>query len=173
VDDHATKRCWKCGEVKPLGQFRRNTSKRDGRRASCQDCERDRDRQRYQANREATLEYQRQRYKGIRDVRRAAHRRWVDGLRDAVFNHYGRICACCGTTENLSVDHINGGGVAHRRALFGRPNVSEGFYVWLIRGNFPSGYQTLCVPCNASKRSGDRCRLDHDLEYDDVENDAW
>ncbi len=34
-------------------------------------------------------------------------------------------------------------------------------YRWLIRNGFPEGFQTLCMPCNSSKRDGDRCRLGH------------
>ena len=35
-----TKRCSKCGEVKPLEEFRRDRSKKQGRRSRCRECER-------------------------------------------------------------------------------------------------------------------------------------
>ena len=35
-----TKRCSKCGEVKPLEEFRRDRSKKLGRRSRCRECER-------------------------------------------------------------------------------------------------------------------------------------
>ena len=38
------------------------------------------------------------------------------------------------------------------------------FYAWLVRNGFPEGFQTLCWPCNKSKDTGDRCRLDHAQE---------
>jgi len=79
-----------------------------------------------------------------------------------VFDHYGHACACCGTAERLDIDHINGGGSAHRTALFGRANNGGAdFYRWLVAQGFPPGYQVLCRPCNASKANGVTCRLDH------------
>lgn len=67
--------------------------------------------------------------------------------RHIVFNHYGYKCACCGESEFyfLSIDHINGGGSQHRRDIKGP------LYLWLIRNNFPSGFQTLCYNCNLAK----------------------
>jgi hypothetical protein len=76
-----------------------------------------------------------------------------------VFAHYGTACACCGTTEDLSIDHVNGGGSQHREELNCKGGVH--FYFWLIDRGFPEGYQTLCVPCNSSKADGPSCRLVH------------
>jgi 5-methylcytosine-specific restriction endonuclease McrA len=80
-------------------------------------------------------------------------------IRTKVLDHYGWACVCCGTTENPSIDHINGGGTAHRR----EPGIltSTKFYRWLVQEGFPEGFQTLCVPCNNSKHEGKRCRLEH------------
>ena len=88
-------------------------------------------------------------------------RRSRQAARDAVLDHYGRVCACCGATENLAVDHVNGGGNAHRIELFGRSSESKMMYLWLIDNGFPPGFQVLCKPCNASKGNGPACRLDH------------
>jgi len=83
-------------------------------------------------------------------------------LRDQVFGHYGRSCACCGTTENLSIDHVNGDGAGHREELFGRRHGGgDQFYRWLVKNGFPAGFQTLCLPCNQSKQNGEQCRLKH------------
>jgi hypothetical protein len=85
--------------------------------------------------------------------------------RAAVFAHYGESCACCGSTTRLSIDHVNGGGGAHRAELFGSPNLSGAhFYAWLVKNEFPEGYQTLCTPCNSSKRHLGSCQLDHSVE---------
>ena len=78
-----------------------------------------------------------------------------------MLDHYGRSCACCGSAEDLGIDHVNGGGNAHRIALFGRAAESTKMYRWLIRNGFPAGYQILCGPCNSSKAGGAACRLDH------------
>jgi hypothetical protein len=83
-------------------------------------------------------------------------------LREAVFSHYGQQCSCCGVTDRLTIDHINGGGGEHRKRLFGRPRqAGYPFYAWLARNGFPPGYQVLCLPCNQSKGRGERCQLDH------------
>ena len=50
-------------------------------------------------------------------------------VRAAVFDFYGRVCACCGTSERLGIDHINGGGKEHREELGNKGSVP--FYAWL------------------------------------------
>jgi hypothetical protein len=92
-----------------------------------------------------------------------------DQLRDQVLDHYGRVCACpgCGATEDLTIDHVNGDGRAHRAGLFGEHDSSGGadserMYCWLIRNGFPDGFQVLCRSCNARKANGSVCGLDHD-----------
>jgi hypothetical protein len=81
----------------------------------------------------------------------------------AVFAHYGGpMCACCAATEDLTIDHVHGGGNAHRQELFGSSwHDSYRFYRWLIREGFPDGYQVMCRPCNISKADGPACRLWH------------
>jgi hypothetical protein len=95
---------------------------------------------------------------------KAFHERRRGELLAAIFGHYGTACACCGITENLTIDHINGDGAEHRASLAaaGATNVTgQAFYRWLVRSGFPEGYQTLCMPCNVSKGIGAQCRLDH------------
>ena len=87
---------------------------------------------------------------------------WVKQLRYLVLNHYGAVCACCRETisEFLTVDHINGGGVQHRKKV----GAGSNFYSWIVRNNFPQDLQILCMNCNHSKgvrgycphKSGDR-----------------
>jgi hypothetical protein len=79
--------------------------------------------------------------------------------RAAVFGYYGRACACCSATEDLTIDHVNGGGEEHRRKVgIGR---GVNFYAWLVRRGFPDGFQTMCRRCNSSKSDGPACRIDH------------
>lgn len=80
-------------------------------------------------------------------------------IRAIMLRRYGQACACCGATDRPSIDHVNGGGTAHRKAVAAGNSVQ--FYRWLIQMYLPPGYQTLCVPCNSSKSTGTRCRLDH------------
>lgn len=73
----------------------------------------------------------------------------------AAFAAYGGVvCKCCGESnhECLSVDHIDGGGTAHRKELNGTP-----IYMWLRKNNYPSGFQVLCMNCNCSKRITGTC----------------
>jgi hypothetical protein len=64
-------------------------------------------------------------------------------------------CACCGEREIqfLSIDHINGGGTKHIKEVGG----GTGFYRWLIKNNFPAGYQVLCMNCNFAKGKSGCC----------------
>jgi hypothetical protein len=52
-------------------------------------------------------------------------------VREYVFNKYGKICLCCGSTENISLDHIV-------------PVSKNG-------KNKLNNLQPLCVSCNSSK----------------------
>ncbi len=88
-------------------------------------------------------------------------RQYRADLRVKAFAHYGTSCACCGTTERLTIDHIDGDGEYHRWLLFGAQESGHHFYAWLVREGFPPGYQVLCRPCNVSKSAGERCRLWH------------
>lgn len=68
-------------------------------------------------------------------------------LRDTVIQHYGEKCECCGepAKEFLSIDHINGGGNKHRKAI---KSSGINLYRWLKNNNYPSGYRVLCMNCN-------------------------
>jgi hypothetical protein len=76
----------------------------------------------------------------------AYHRR----LREEAIHHYGGACACCGETELafLAIDHIEGGGRAHRQAIgWGGSNL----YGWLHRMGYPTGFRCLCHNCNVAR----------------------
>jgi len=85
--------------------------------------------------------------------KRALHRQrgrevCVKARRD-VFAHYGNQCACCGESniEFLTIDHPEGGGNAHRKAI---KRMGSSFYMWLRREGFPPGFRTLCLNCNSA-----------------------
>ena len=69
-----------------------------------------------------------------------------------VLNHYGNMCACCGEVEArfLQIDHIDGGGYLHRKSDPSAINLAT----WLVKHNFPEGFQLLCANCNHAKRFG-------------------
>ena len=86
------------------------------------------------------------------ECKRAASREHYARDRDAAFEYYswGDVkCACCGETrrEFLSIDHIDGGGTAHRREFRGR---YASIYQWLRANDYPEGFQVLCMNCNSS-----------------------
>ena len=92
-----------------------------------------------------------------REESREQQQRSISKLKAAVLDHYGHECACCGATDRLTVDHINGDGDQHRQQVGG----GWAIYRWIIANGFPDGFQILCRPCNTSKRGGPRCRIKH------------
>ena len=82
-----------------------------------------------------------------------------------VLRHYnnGNLeCTRCGFDDvlALSVDHISGGGLIHLRSL----GISGGsaLYRWLIKNDFPHGFQTLCMCCQFIKEVESSCLTKHD-----------
>lgn len=87
--------------------------------------------------------------------RRFQARRMVIGF----YSHGTFRCGCCGESQYdfLEVDHVNGGGNGERLKVFGHTGVSSAFYHWLIKNDFPPGYQILCSNCNKSKGKHGAC----------------
>lgn len=89
------------------------------------------------------------------------HRRnYIGKLREEMFEHYGQVCACCGEDEKrfLTIDHINGGGGAHRRMAPGGNVVVD-----LRRKGWPKeGLRVLCMNCNWATRT--RLPCPHELD---------
>lgn len=84
----------------------------------------------------------------LAEQRAAAHRT----ERLAALNAYGGPapeCSCCGESgiQFLALDHVHGGGGRHRKETGG-----GGFYAWLRRNNYPSGFQILCHNCNMGRQ---------------------
>lgn len=80
-------------------------------------------------------------------------------LRDAIYEHYGNVCACCGETNPLflSIDHVNGGGRGHRKSLGPKAGTHAMLYDIKKRG-FPPDFQLLCFNCNCGRaRNGGIC----------------
>ena len=78
------------------------------------------------------------------------------------YSHYCKgeiMCQCCGEKEidMLTLDHINNDGAHHRKF---NPNTGKNLVGYVIKNNFPDGYQVLCMNCNLSKskpRNKKRC----------------
>ena|SRR3990167_8349065 len=70
-------------------------------------------------------------------------------LRAEIIHAYEGRCVCCDEArpEFLGIDHINGDGAAHRRALGRKP-----LYRWLRQNGFPKdGFRLLCHNCNFAR----------------------
>lgn len=75
-------------------------------------------------------------------------------VKNKIFDHYGKICVCCGESDlyKLNIHHVNQDGAEHRRKIAGIGRSSVNFYDWLIRNNFPNDppLETQCANCNCS-----------------------
>lgn len=92
-----------------------------------------------------------------------AQQRYRKKLRLEALVAYGMVCQCCGEYryEFLCIDHMDGGGNAHRKEVGGGGN---GFLKWLRDNNYPEGYQTLCHNCNFAKHFYGKCPHEADRE---------
>jgi len=85
------------------------------------------------------------------DKRRVIVQKYRRKRRLVVLAHYGAdgtpVCRHCGFDDPraLVIDHINDDGAVHRKTAKGL------IYFWLIKQNFPEGFQTLCANCNTIK----------------------
>lgn len=107
-----------------------------------------------EANRDKHNRYTKKSNDAHKEYRRIKSRERFQRRKDKVYDHFGRICVCCGEThiEFLTIDHINGGGLAHRRKVG-----PSSMYKWLIDNNFPDGFRILCMNCNFALGRYDHC----------------
>ncbi|KKM23300.1 hypothetical protein LCGC14_1616610 [marine sediment metagenome] len=84
------------------------------------------------------------------EKKKKEHEKYNLALRQEVLTHYGDgklACVICGENKLLclTIDHINGGGNKHRKALGLRAGME--FYRWLRKQGYPLGFRTLCRNC--------------------------
>ena len=79
-------------------------------------------------------------------------KKYYKKLKLSCIDHYSNgsmQCACCGENhmDFLTMDHVNGGGMKHRR------EVAAGKYIyrWIVKNNFPNLFQVLCFNCNCGR----------------------
>lgn len=101
----------------------------------------------------------------IREIQRGASTRYRATLRAEGIAAYGPDCRCCGTTDNLTFDHVNGDGSADRIAHGAKTNAGQTYVILarLRKQGWPTGrLQVLCAPCNNSKGRSESCRINHE-----------
>jgi len=99
-------------------------------------------------------EYQRNRLKNNPEYHRKfleTQKKFRIKQRLQIINHYSKgtmKCACCGENNInfLTIDHINNDGNIQRKSLK-TPELTH----WIIKNNFPEGFQILCYNCNLGK----------------------
>jgi len=139
------KTCIRCKQQKSLDNYRKNAKNKDGLSSYCKVCA-DGFIKRWRESNPEKLKLIRSRSK-----KRVTWREKV-----LVLTNYSSketpCCAFCGESDIivLQIDHINGGGTRHRKEI--HEATGNSFYYWLIKNNYPSGYQVLCANCNTRKR---------------------
>lgn len=105
------------------------------------------------ARRKYARDNARKNYQKNRLNRLAAHSKWRNKIKLQVIDYYSKgkmNCVCCGedTLLFLTVDHINNNGSAERKKFTGGGHHN---YRYIIKNNFPPGYQILCFNCNCGR----------------------
>lgn len=160
------KTCIRCKETKPFDGFAKDLSRPDGKHPYCRECK-SVDGKRYhrdnaEKRRIAGIAW-RAKSKGTAKyavMQKTSSKKYRAALRTRVLRAYGGempTCACCGESivEFLAIDHIHGGGNAHRRSI--GSNCGASIYKWLERNGFPAGFQVLCHNCNFAKSKHGMC----------------
>lgn len=158
-----TKRCSICQEFKPVSEFWKCKTFKDGLLYRCKPCERILRKDWVSKNKEKIKEGHRLWYKKNKKRLSIKSKEWYHRFKDKIsisnkeryralkleiFKAYGHKCECCGesTYEFLSIDHIHGGGSKHRKKL-GAKSVFD----LIKREGFPKNiYRLLCFNCNLS-----------------------
>lgn len=135
------KACTACRKELPLDRFYADRRTLSGLCAECKECKNER-----------VKKYNKAHPEQRKAVAAKANRKQYANRRQLVLDAYGRECRCCGVQEEifLTIDHMSNDGAAHRAEIGG----TAPFYGWLIKNNYPEGFQTLCWNCNWAKHRG-------------------
>lgn len=145
--------CICCNTDKKESGFSKNKSSGDGLSFYCKECKSEANKSYYIKNRiflsAKGKNYQQKIYKLNKVNILSSKKKYRERVFENVLSGYGNKCACCGeqNKEFLTLDHVNGGGAAHRKIRH-----QYGIYRDVINGGFPSNYRILCMNCNWATR---------------------
>lgn len=152
-DEYGNRWCTQCKTFLPISMFGPASTMKDGLNIYCRPCQAIRINQwkatNPEKNRANAARRMREWNARNRELSRAKTRERNKCMREEVLAAYGNRCACCGETEPhfLSLDHVNGGGNAHRREV----GMSQSIYRWAKKNDYPLTLQILCFNCNLAK----------------------
>lgn len=74
-----------------------------------------------------------------------------------VLQYYSQGYMCCELCKEddidvLTIDHILGNDVSHRKEIGGKNSSGGKTYHWLIKNGFPAGFRVLCWNCNRKEK---------------------
>jgi len=84
LDRNPVKKCTQCGQVKPLSEFYKNSSQRDGRTAACKACVAELSRRYYENNKEKIAEGMRRHYENNKEKMVERARRYREGNKEKI-----------------------------------------------------------------------------------------
>ena len=169
--------CSKCKKDLPIEMFTVHRKTKDGLYSQCKECKRLSDKkycnnnkhklklkshQYYLKNKEVITDKIKVYIKNNLDKHRAWGTKAKNKLKYEVFSHYcqSQSPKCyCGESDLslLTIDHIKGKGNKHRKKL-GMNGGGYNFYRWLIKNDYPEGFQVLCFN-HQFKKKHQECRV--------------
>lgn len=165
--------CRYCGEDKPSARYEKTKGGKQYGRPLCVQCwsqSRAEYQKAYRARHSERLKAQdKLKYRKNWEANKASRKRFYEKLKAQVYDHYGRVCSCCGETEErfLTIDHVNGDGSHQRKEV----SAGHVFFRWIINNGFPKSLRILCFNCNAGRfHNGGTCPHQH-LRH--VEPSSW
>lgn len=158
------KKCYRCGKIKLITEFSKDTRNPSGYKGCCKNCHneynknwrknnpeklKERKRRYKEKHPEIIRAYQRKYRKLYPERYKQTAKKYRENLKFMVLAHYSNgdpICDCCDENyiEFLTIHHIAGDGAEHRKKISGN------IYNWLKKKNFPEGFRVLCMNCNFS-----------------------
>lgn len=144
--------CPQCG-ITGDTNFYPSTLARKGHTRSCKTCHAKYTNTFRRKNPEYTKKYN-QYYRSLyRKELNEKNRQNAANAKRMVYDHYGRVCACCGETGEsfLTVDHVKNDGHKHLGRNGKYRLLGASLHSWIIRNSFPADFQILCFNCNCGK----------------------